>query len=201
MHKNVIPQVELGAWPDCPKKGDPSRKTASPGSGGGLAVAQAFDPMAAVADVIAVTGDTRKLTHTSAGLLAAVLFGTAVVAAAIVLRGQPLDYGSLGLLMPVIGSWLAAAALVLFSEGPVTSAFAGLRHATGAPVDPSAPWAPLGVRPLADSEVTWDYVVPLIAATRRRHNRARFALSVAIFTAAAFQLWMLLALTAVALTR
>ncbi|HEY1823156.1 MAG TPA: hypothetical protein VGG83_24790 [Trebonia sp.] len=114
-------------------------------------------------------------------------------------RGQPLALGSLGLLLPVIASWLVAAALVLFSERPVTSAYAELRRATGAPVSPFAPWAPLGVQPLADSEVTWNYVVPLIAATRRQHDRARFALFVAALTTAAFLFWMVLSLALAAL--
>ena len=102
--------------------------------------------------------------------------------------------------MPVLVSWLVTAALVLFSEGPVTNAFAELRRTTGAPVDPSAPWAPLGVEPLADPEVTWDCIVPLIAATRRRHVRARAALSAAVLTTAAFLLWMMLSLAVAALT-
>jgi hypothetical protein len=49
--------------------------------------------------------------------------------------------------------------------------------------------------------VTWNYVVPLIAATRRQHDRARFALSVAALTTAAFLLWMVLALALAALAR
>jgi hypothetical protein len=126
--------------------------------------------------------------------------GAAAVGAALLVRGQPLAMGSLGLLLPVLVSWLVTAALVLFSEGPVTSAFAELRRATGAPVDPSAPWAPLGVEPLADSEVTWDYVVPLIAATRRQHARAFRALSAAVLTTAAFLLWTVLSLAVTALT-
>jgi hypothetical protein len=181
-------QAEPTLWPE------------SPGRGHVLADAQAFDPAAAISDVIAVTGDTRRLTYISAGLLATVLMGAATVGAALLVRGRPLAMGSLGLLVPVLVSWLVTAALVLFSEGPVTSAFAELRHATGAPVDPSAPWAPLGVAPLADPEVTWDCVVPLIAATRRQHARARLALSAAVLTTAAFLLWMTLSLAVAALT-
>jgi hypothetical protein len=154
---------------------------------------------AAVADVIAVTGDTRRLTHVSAGLLAAVLVGSATVAAALAVRRQPLEIGSVALLVPVILCWLGAAVLVLLSERPMSRALAGLRLATGAPVDPSAPWSPLGVRPLDDSEVTWAYVVPLIAAAARQHARSRLALSAAVVTTAVFLLWMLLSLAAVTL--
>jgi hypothetical protein len=188
MQEYLFNQAEPSMWPE------------PPGRGHALTDAQTFDPAVAISDVIAVTGDTRRLTYISAGLLATVLMGAATVGAALLLRGQPLAMGSLGLLMPVLVSWLVTAALVLFSEGPVTSAFAELRRATGAPVDPSAPWAPLGVEPLADPEVTWDCVVPLIAATRRQHARARLALSAAVLTTAAFLLWMMLSLAVAALT-
>jgi len=188
MHEYPFTPAEPSTWPE------------PPGRGRALADAQAFDRTAAVADVIAVTGDTRRLTHISAGLLAAVLVGAASLGAALLVRGEPLNLGSLGLLMPVLMSWLVTAALVLFSAGPVTSAFAELRRATGASIDPSAPWVPLGVEPLADSEVTWNYIVPLIAATRRQHARARLALSVAVLTTGAFLLWMVLSLAMAALT-
>jgi hypothetical protein len=153
----------------------------------------------AVANVIALTGDTRRLTHVSAGLLAAVLVGSATVAAALTVRGRPLDMGSVALLAPVIVCWLAAAAMVLLSEGPMSRALAELRLVTGAPVDPSAPWPSLAVRPLADSKVTWAYVVPLIGAAARQHARSRLALFAAAVTAAAFLLWVTLSL-AVTLT-
>jgi hypothetical protein len=179
---------EAGAWPE------------APGRGRALADDRSCDLTAAITDVISVTGDTRRLIHLSAGLLAAVLVGAATVASALLGRGQVLALGSVGLLMPVILSWLVTAVLVLLAEGPMTSAFSELRRATGAPVDPSAPWTPLGVRPLADSEVTWGHVVPLIAAVTRQHARARLALSAAVITTAVFLLWMALSLAVAALT-
>jgi len=180
----------------------PPEPVSWPGHAGGAPV-QAGDPpggqTTAVANVIAVTGDTRRLTHVSASLLAAVLVGSATVTAALTMRGQPLDLGSVALLVPVIACWLGSAALVLLSEGPMSRALAELRLVTGAPVDPSVPWLPLGVRPLADSKVTWAYVVPLIAAAARQHARSRLALMAAVATTAAFLLWMSLSLVAVTL--
>jgi hypothetical protein len=152
----------------------------------------------AVAEVIAVAGDTRRLTHVSAGLLAGVLIGAAAVSATLASRDKALGLGSVALLVPVIVTWLATGLLLLLSEGPVTSALGELRRVTGAPVDPSAPWRPLGLESLADAEVTWDYVVPLIAAATRRHARARFALGAAFMTTAMFLLWMVLSLAAAA---
>jgi len=184
---NVFPPAAANAWPD-PARREPA-----------LADAQAFGGTMAIADVIAVTADTRRLAHISAGLLAAVLVGAATMGAALLVRGHPLDLGSLGLLAPVLVIWLLAAALVLHCEGPVTSAFAQLRRATGAPVNPYVPWAPVGLEPPAGAEATWDYVVLLIAAARRQHERARLALSVAVLTTAAFLLWMVLILAVAAL--
>jgi hypothetical protein len=184
MHEYLFPQAVTSTWPE-PAQGP-------------LADAQALDHSAAIADVIAVTGDTRRLSHICAGLLAAVLVGAATMGAALLVRGHPLALGSLGLLVPVLVSWLVGAALVLHSEGPVTSAFAELRRATGAAVNPYVPWVPIGVEP-PDAEVAWDYVVRLIAAARRQHERARIALFVAVLTTAAFLLWMVLSLAVAAL--
>ena len=145
-----------------------------------------------------VTGDTRRLTYLSVGLLAAVIVGAATVEAALLVREQPLALGVLGLFIPVLVSWLTSAGLVLHSEGPITSAFAELRRATGAPVDPAAPWSPIGMKSLTDSEVTWDCLVSLIARTRRQHEKARLALSAAVLTTAVFLLWTVLSLAAAA---
>jgi hypothetical protein len=186
MYEYLSNQGKPGPWP------------APPGQERALADPPAFD-RAAIAEVIAITGDTRRLTYIAGCLLGAVLAGAATVGAALLVRGQPLSLGMVGLLIPVIVSWLVTAALVLYSEGPVTSAFAELRRVTGAPVDPSAPWVPLGVQTLADLEVTWDYIVPVIAATRRQHERTRRALSAAVLTTAAFLVWMVLSLTVAAL--
>lgn len=178
---------ESGAWPG------------TPGNDRALVGNRSCDHTPDVADVIAVTGDTRRLIHLSTGLLAAVLVGAATVAAALLSRGQTLTLGSVGLLIPVILSWLVTAVLVLLAEGPVTSALAELRLKTGAPVDPSAPWSPLGVRPLTDSEVTWGYVVPLIAAATHQHARTRLALGAAVITTAVFLFWMAFSLAAATL--
>jgi hypothetical protein len=94
--------------------------------------------------------------------------------------------------------WLAAAALLLHAERPVAGALGELRQATGAQVDPSAPWPPVGVRQLPASQLRWSHVVPLIGATTIRHARARLALAAAITASAALLLWMLLALAVAA---
>jgi hypothetical protein len=158
------------------------------------------DQAGAVAGVIAVAGDTRRLSIISAGLLAAVLIGAATVTATMAGRDKALAIGAVALLTPVIVSWLASGLFLLLSEGPVTGALGELRRVTGAPVDPSAPWRPLGLDSLTDPEVTWDYIVPLIGAATRRHARARFTLAAALVTTAAFLLWMALSLAAVTLT-
>ena len=159
----------------------------------------ACERLAALAGVVTVTGNTRRLTHICTGLLAAVLVGAAAVTLALALRGRALEIGAAGLLVPVILSWLAAVILLAASESPVSRTLGELRWSTGAPLDPSAPWSPLGARAQADAEVTWDYVVALIAAATRQHARARLALSAAAVTTALFLLWMMLSLAAVSL--
>lgn len=178
---------------------DPDTWTALPASGPALTGNPPCDHTPAVTEVVSVTSDTRRLMHLSTGLLAAVLVGAATVASALLSRGQALTLGSVGLLIPVIVSWLATAALVLVAEWPVTSALAELRLKTGAPLDPGVPWTPIGVRPLSDSEVTWGHVVPLIAAATRRHTRTRLALGAAVVTTAVFLCWMVISLAAASL--
>jgi hypothetical protein len=164
-----------------------------------LAADLACDRLSALAGVVTVTGSTRRLTHICAGLLAAVLVGAATVTSALAVSKRPLAIDVAWLLMPVVLSWLAAAVLLAVSESPVSRTFGEIRWMTGAPVDPSAPWSPLGAYPSADAEVTWDYVVALIAAATRQQARARLALSGAVVTTVLFLLWMTLSLAAVTL--
>jgi hypothetical protein len=157
------------------------------------------DRTAAVTQVIETTGDAHRLILSSVGLLATDLIAAAVVVAALFTRGHVLGLGMAGLLLPVVAAWVVTAVLVLLAEWPVAYAFGQLRWGTGAPVDPSAPWSPLGVLPLSDAAVTWDHVVPLIAAATVRQTRARRALLCAVLTTVAFFCWLTLALTAAAL--
>jgi hypothetical protein len=164
-----------------------------------LADDRAHDCPTAIANVISVIGDTRRLTLISSGLLAADLVGAGSVASALLARGHVLALVSVSLLLPVAVSWLVTAAVVLLSERPMAGALGELRRATGAPVDLSAPWAPLGVRQLPASDLDWSHFARLIAAADRQHTRARLALSASVLTTAAFFLWMSVALTAAAL--
>ena len=160
---------------------------------------RACERLAALAGVVAVAGDTRRLTHICAGLLAAVLIGAAAVTSALAVSGRPPGIGAAGLLIPVVLGWLVAAFLLAASESPMSRALGELRWTTGAPVDPAAPWAPLGAYPPADAEITWAYVVALIAAATCRHARARFALAAAVVATGLFLLWMALSLAVVTL--
>jgi hypothetical protein len=105
--------------------------------------------------------------------LTADIAGGAVVMSALLGRKEIAALSALGLLLLVMLSWLRTSALVILAEWPVAVAFGELRRATGAPVDPSAPWLPTGARPMVASDFGWDQVVPLIAAANLRHARAR----------------------------
>jgi hypothetical protein len=187
MHEYLSSPAETATWPKLPTRGP----------------VLAADPAAArtadIAELISVAGDTRRLSLASAGLLAAVLVGTAAVGSALAVHGHVLALSSVAVLLPVAVSWLVTAVLVLAAERPLTGALGELRHVTGAVVDPSAPWSPVGVEPLPEAEVTWGLVVPLIGAAASQHARARLALGAAVFTTAAFAVWMTISLAAVAL--
>jgi hypothetical protein len=148
----------------------------------------------AITEITAAIGDTRRLISVSGGLLAADIAGAAALTAALLARPDAVTAGALWLLAPFLVGWLAAAALLLHAERPVAGALGALRQATGAQVDPSAPWRPVGVRQLPASQLDWSHVVPLIGATTIRHARARLALGAAITATAGLLLWVLLAL-------
>jgi hypothetical protein len=157
----------------------------------------ACERLAVLGGVVAVAGDTRRLTYICAGLLGVVFIGAATVTSALAVHGHALAIGAAGLLLPVVLGWLAAAILLAASERPVSRVLGELRWTTGGAVDPSAPWSPLAAQPLADAEVAWDYVVALIAATTRRHARARLALAATVVTTVVSLLWITLSLAAV----
>jgi hypothetical protein len=155
---------------------------------------------AAISEITSAIGDTRWLTLISGGLLAADIAGAATIVAELLGHRAAIAVGSVGLLVPVILSWLVTAVLLLLAERPVAGELGELRRATGARVDPSAWWAPLGVLPLSASDLEWSHVVPLIAAVTIRHARARVALSSAIVTTAGLLLWMVISLAIVAVS-
>jgi hypothetical protein len=182
MREQLVSPPEASAWP-----GTSHRDR-------GLAGNQVYGCPAAITDVISVIGDTRPLLLISSGLLVADLVGTGSVVSALLGRGHVPSVVSLCLVLPVVLSWLGTAAMTLLAERPVAGALGELRRATGAPVDLSAPWVRLGVRPLTGSELDWSHIVPLIAAANCRHTRARLALCGSVLTTAAFFLWMSIAL-------
>jgi hypothetical protein len=185
MHEHLAVS-EPGTWPRAPH-GSPTP-----------ADDQEWSYPAAISEITAAIGDTRWLTAVCGGLLAADVAGAAAGTAALLARSDAVTAGALWLLAPVLVGWLAAAALLLHAERPVAGALGELRQATGAQVDPSAPWRPVGVRQLPASQLRWSHVVPLIGATTIRHARARLALTAAITATAALLLWMLLALAVAA---
>ena len=164
-----------------------------------LADERAYGCPTAIANVISVIGGTRRLILISSGMLVGDLVGAGSVASALLTRGYVLALVSVSLLLPVALSWLVAATVVLLAERPIAGALGELRRATGAPVDLSAPWAPLGVRQPPASDLDWSHFARLVAAADRQHTRARLALSASVVTTAAFFLWMSVALAATAL--
>ena len=185
MHEHLAAS-EPGPWPGLPQE------DRTPADG------LAWSCPAAISEITAAIGDTRWLALISGGLLAADIAGAAATVAELLGRRDAVAVGSVGLLVPVVLSWLVTAVLLLLAERPVAGELGELRRATGARVDPSAWWAPVGVLPLPASDLEWSHIVPLIAAVTIRHARARLALSSAIVTTAGLLLWMVLSLAIVA---
>lgn len=161
---------------------------------------QAGDCAAAVTGIASLVGDTRRLVLVAGGLLVADIAATPVVVSALLGRGHNVAWGSSALLIPVTGSWLAAAALLVLAQQPVAIALGELRRATGAPTDPSAPWRPLGVRPLADADLGRGHAAPLIGAAAIAHTRARLALAWAVAATTGFLLWTAISLAIAAVS-
>jgi hypothetical protein len=171
-----------GPWPGLPHEGSAPASDQEPS-----------DP-AAVPAITAAISDTRWLVLISGALLVADIAGASVTTAELLGRQSAVAVGSIVLLVPVLAGWLAAAALLIHAERPVVGALGELRRATGARVEPSAPWRSVGVRPLPACDLEWAHVVPLIAAATIQHARARLALCLAIITTAGLLLWMVLSL-------
>jgi hypothetical protein len=184
MYEQHVSSPEPAVWPRTPHKDQ------RPADG------QVHGCPTAITDVISVIGDSRRLILISSGLLVGDLVGAGSVASALLGRDHVLALVSLCLLLPVVLSWLVTAAIVLLAERPITGALGELRRATGAPVDLSAPWSPLGARQAAASDLDRSHFARLIATANCQHTRARLALSASVLTTAAFFLWMSVALAA-----
>jgi hypothetical protein len=181
MHESLFRAPGPSPWPGQPRESAPADD-------------QAWSYPAAISEITSAAANTRSLVLVSGGLLAVDIGGAAASVGELLSHRDAIAMGSVGLLVPVLLCWLTAAALVVRTESPVADALSGLRWATGARVDPSAPWLPLGARPDPDSEREWAHVESLIAAAVVRHARGRLALGAAIVTSAGFLLWMVLSL-------
>lgn len=154
---------------------------------------------AAVVRIISLMGDTRRLIIGTASLLASDVVGIAIVASVILGRGAIVSVGSIGLLTPVILGWLVSALLMFQAENPVADVLGEIRRVTGAPVDPSAPWKSMGVRPWGDPDLDWD-PAQFVGIVNLQHSRARLALLWAIIATAGCLLWTVLMLAIAAIS-
>lgn len=145
-------------------------------------------------------GNTQRLGLICGGLLAADLAGAIITVSALLRHGHDVGWTAVILLLPVLAAWLIAALLLVMAEKPATNALARLRYDTGAPGDPSAPWAPLGVPQLADAELGPRHVAPLIGAATLAHARARRALTAAVVATTGFLLWTAISLAIAAVS-
>jgi hypothetical protein len=182
--QHIASLSDPGHWPGPPSDSDPPRN------------GHAAD----IARITVMLGSTQRLGLICGGLLTADLAGAIVTTSALLRHGHDVAWSAAVLLVPVLAAWLTAALLLVLAEQPSASALAELRYAAGAPADPSAPWAPLGVPTLADADLGSAHVAPLIGAAVLAHARARRALTATVIATGGFLLWtaISLALAAVA---
>ncbi|MBO0804048.1 MAG: hypothetical protein J2P25_13365 [Nocardiopsaceae bacterium] len=155
---------------------------------------------AAITEIVSAMSDTRRLVLVSGGLLAADVAGMALAVPSLLGHGHGVAWGSSALLVPVALSWLVAALFLVLGERPAAVALGELRRTTGAPVDLSAPWRSLGVRPLAGPGLEPEHVTLLIGAATAAHARARLTLWVAVVATAGFLLWTAISLAMAAVS-
>jgi hypothetical protein len=178
---------------------DPRPETPYDDEGGGPRVPQGrWEPAVALAQLISLLSGTRRLILVTGALLAASVVGVAIVSSVLLGRGIGFSLGSVGLLLPVLLTWMASGVLLIQTESPVADVLGEVRRVTGAPVEPSAPWRSLGVRPMGEPDVEWD-PVQFIGIVNFQHSRARLALFWAVIATAGCLAWtvFMLAIAAV----
>jgi hypothetical protein len=150
----------------------------------------ASDPAADAATVTEMTSllcDTSTIMQLAGGVLAVSAAGL-VTAARWLVTTAGHGWG-LGLLAGAALCWVTAAVTLVRAERPVADALGDLRWRTGAPIDPSVPWVPIGMcRPVV-TELGWEQSLSLIAAANLRRARARLALRWAVITMGCVCLW------------
>src|SRR6266566_1685357 len=137
--------------------------------------------------------DTRPSVRMSRAIVVAVTVGAAVEAAAVPINLHA-GVGTvvcLGLLAALALSVIRTTALMALAGRPLMNQLGELRRQTGAPVDPTVPWTPVRILPLASPAAVRDRAQRALAAAHFRSERLHLALGWATVAMIGFCAWSL----------
>jgi hypothetical protein len=143
-----------------------------------------------LAEMAALIRDTRPSLVVSGSVAAAVLIGLAAESAALPLTGRgPGTMAAVALFAVVALCLLRTLTLIVLAGLPLAQALSQQRVASGAPLDPRAPWASIPVPGTDHPSWTWARAHLLLSQARFRADRIQAATTWALVTAAAFLVW------------
>jgi hypothetical protein len=144
-------------------------------------------------EMVELLRDARPSMLVSGITVAAVTVGVAVEAIAVPINLHA-GVGTvicLGLLAVLVLSVIRTAALMGLAGRPLMDQLGELRRQTGAPVDPTVPWTPVRILPLASPMAVWDRAQHVLAAAHFRNARIHLALGWATVAMIGFCAWSL----------
>jgi hypothetical protein len=178
-------------WPQTTERGQLGVATdpGGPGADGREAARQEGAPEL-LAEMAALIRDTRPSLVVSGSVAAAVLAGLAIGSVVLPLTGRgPGAVAALALFAAVALCLLRTLALIVLAGLPLAQSLSQLRVASGAPLDPRAPWASVPVPGTDPRSWTWARAHLLLSQARFRADRIQAATSWALVTAAVFLAW------------
>ncbi len=145
---------------------------------------------ALLAEMAALIRDTRPSLVVSGSVAAAVLLGLATESVLLPLTGRgPGAVAAIALFAVVALCLLRTLTLIVLAGLPLAQSLSQQRVASGAPLDPRAPWASIPAPGTDPQAWTWARANLLLSQARFRADRIQAATSWALVTAAVFLAW------------
>jgi hypothetical protein len=180
-------------WPQTTEDAEPG-PAAVPGGQGAipddLGAGRQESAQELLAEMAALIRDTRPSLVVSGLVSAAVLIGLAAESVVLPLTGRgPGAVAAVALFAVVALCLLRTLTLTVLAGLPLGQALAQQRVASGAPLDPRAPWASIPVPGTDPRSWSWARAHLLLSQARFRAERIQAATSWALVTAAVFLAW------------
>jgi hypothetical protein len=143
-----------------------------------------------LAEMAALIRDTRPSLVVSGSVAAAVLIGLSTESVVLPLTGRgPGTVAAVTLFAVVALCLLRTLTLIVLAGLPLAQALSQQRVASGAPLDPRAPWASIPGPGTDHRSWTWARAHLLLSQARFRADRIQTATTWALVTAAVFLAW------------